>query len=438
MISGYQAIATLSSLIRHPRLKREQVVAFRNERIRRLVRHAYRHVPYYRNLFDEHGIRPEQIQTAQDLSIVPVTTRRDLQSLPPETLVAQGVDPESLIPSRSSGSSGRPMTIRRSWLEERLHNAFRWRALASYGLRATDVQVYVMLARPDRLQDNRILHRLAEAMGIGRYAVVNCFQSPEEILRALRTIRPHVVSGYATALLRIAQSMDTTALRSLRLRFIGTGGEVLTPHMREVIEQAFDAPVFDTYASIEFNVLAWQCRQTGELHTCDDGLVMEILDGNRVVEEGEQGEMMGTDLHSYAMPIIRYRLGDIVRKGSEICRCGQPFSTLRAVEGRKIDCFPLPDGRVVHPYQFNLTKVPWIREFQVTQERADRVVMRIVPEGMPALEEQAQVKKTAACVLGPEVTFEFKLVSELPFDESGKFRPYRSRVHSEYGDIPVQ
>lgn len=438
MISGYQALATLSALVRHPRLKREQVVAFQNDRIRRLVRHAYWHVPYYRNLFDKHGITCERIQTAQDLSLVPITTRRDLQSLPPEDLVARGVDPESLIPSRSSGSSGRPVTIRRSWFEERLHNTFRWRALLSYGLRATDLQVYVVLARPDRLQDNRMLHRLAEAVGIGRYAVVDCFQSPEEILRALQTIRPHVVSGYATALVRLAQSVDTTVLRSLRLRFIGTGGEVLTPHMRELVEQAFSAPVFDTYASIEFNVLAWQCRQTGELHTCDDGMVMEIMDGNRVVAEGEQGEVVGTDLHSYAMPLIRYRLGDVVRKGSESCRCGQPFSTLRAVQGRKIDCFSLPDGRVVHPYQFNMTKFAWIREFQVTQERADRVVMRVVPEGMPALEEQAQIKKIATGVLGSDVTFDFKLVSELPFDESGKFRPYRSLVHSEYDDVPMQ
>jgi phenylacetate-CoA ligase len=119
--------------------------------------------------------------------------------------------------------------------------------------------------------------------------------------------------------------------------------------MRELIEEAFGAPIYDTYASIEFNLLAWQCRQTGGLHTCDDGVVMEIMDGARAVREGEEGEVVGTDLHSYAMPMIRYRLGDIATKGRSPCPCGQPFSTIRSIRGRTIDCFTLPDGRVMHP-----------------------------------------------------------------------------------------
>jgi phenylacetate-CoA ligase len=435
MPSTVQALTTLYSLLRHPGVGREQIVAFQNERVQRLIHHAYKHVTYYRHLFDRHGIRPEQILTIEDLALIPITTRKDLQALPDTDIVMRQVNPASLIPSRSSGSSGRPLTVRRSWIEERLHNAFRWRALRSYGLRATDVHAYVILARPPRAEDNRILHSLAQTIGLGRYVVVSCFQSPGDIVRELRKIRPDVVSGYVSALAGIAHHVDPIELRSLQLRFVGTGGEVLTPQMRELIEEAFGAPIYDTYASIEFNLLAWQCRQTGGLHTCDDGVVMEIMDGARAVREGEEGEVVGTDLHSYAMPMIRYRLGDIATKGRSPCPCGQPFSTIRSIRGRTIDCFTLPDGRVMHPYELGMTSYPWIGEFKVTQERLDRIVMRIVPRSGQDAQEIALLKRSVATRVGPGVDVEVEMVTAIPVEPSGKFSPFRSLLRESESDV---
>jgi phenylacetate-CoA ligase len=436
MLSAVQTVTALGSLLRHPRASRDRIASFQNQRLRRLIHHAYESVPYYRRLFDRHSVRPGQIRTIEDLALVPVTSRKELQDLPVEEIVTRGVDPARLIPSRSSGSSGRPLTVRRSWLEERLHNAYRWRALRSYGLRSIDVHAYVMLARPYRAEDNRMLHRVAQAVGLGRYVVVSCFQSPGDIVTELRKIRPDVVSGYASALAELAQQVDPVELRSLRLRFVGTGGEVLTPRMRESIEQGFGAPVYDTYASIEFNILAWQCRQTGDLHTCDDGVVMEILDGTRPVMEGEEGEVVGTDLHAYAMPMIRYRLGDVVTRGSLACPCGQPFSTIRSVQGRTIDYFHLPDGRAMHPYELGMIHYPWIRAFQVTQERLDRIVMRLVPGSEQSAREIGMLKQSVAAKVGPGVEVEVEVAATIPVDPSGKFRPFRSLLCASEGGVP--
>jgi phenylacetate-CoA ligase len=290
----------------------------------------------------------------------------------------------------------------------------------------------VMLARSPRAEDNRVLHRLAEAIGLGRFVVVNCFQSPGDILKDLKKIRPHVISGYASAMAGLAQDIDPAELRAFHLHFVGTGGEVLTPPMRDSIEQAFGAPVYDTYASIEFNILGWQCRETGALHTCDDGVVMEILNGACAVEEGEEGEVVGTDLHAYAMPIIRYRLGDIVIKGRSACSCGQPFSTIRSLQGRTIDYFHLPDGRLMHPYELGMTNYPWIREFQITQERVDRIVMRIVSGGGQVGREIASLKHAMATKMGPGVEIVVEQVSAIPLESSGKFRPFRSLIPSSH------
>ena len=154
--------------------------------------------------------------------------------------------------------------------------------------------------------------------------------------------------------------------------------------------------------------------------------------------EDESGEVVGTDLHSFAMPIIRYRLGDVVTKGSESCRCGQPFSTIRTLRGRIGDYFVLPGQRMVHPYEVGIAAgverelVPWIREFQITQERVDLIVMRVVPFYQPSHHDLAGVQERTSTVLGHDVKFRVDLVSDIPLEPSGTFRVYRSLVQSPY------
>lgn len=431
-MSHLNPVSTLYSMLRHPHVGREQLVAFQNERLRRLVEHAYRNVAYYRELFDRHKLKPHDIRTVQDLAAVPITSRSDLQSLPVEEIVARHVKPECLITRASSGSSGRPFTVRRTWLEERLHGVFRLRALRSLGLRASDKHCIVMGLRSHRPQDHQIVQRILATFGIARQMVVNCLLSPEEIVQALHQFRPAVVSGYPGVLARIAQTVSSDELRLLRLRFVSTGGEVLTPLMRQQIQDGFSVPVYDTYGSSEFNLLAWQCTRTGDLHCSDDGMILEVIKGDRPVNEGESGEVVGTDLHSFAMPLIRYRLGDLVTKGNSTCRCGQPFSTIRSIQGRMIDYFVLPGNRVVHPYELGVIKVPWIREFQVTQEGLDSIVMRVVPFHRPSTQEMAALVQPVVELVGPDVQFRVDLVPEIPMDANGKFRVYRSRIRSAY------
>ncbi len=427
-------VSTLYSMLRHPHVGREQLVAFQNERVCRLVAHAYRHVPYYRGLFDRHGLKPQDIRTVDDLGAVPITSRSDLQALPVEEIIARNVDPGSLITRSSSGSSGRPFIVRRTWLEERLHGAFRWRALHALGLRASDKICYVMGTWNTQGQD-QLAKRILDTLGMARRKVIDALQPPEDIVQALQKFRPTVVGGYPGVLARIAQTVNREALRSLRLRFVNPGGEVLTPLMRQQIQDGFSAPVYETYGSIEFYLLAWECQTTGEYHSCDDGLIIEVLRDGVPAAEGERGELVGTDLHSFAMPLIRYQLGDVVTKGGQTCRCGQPFSTIRSIQGRMIDYFVLPGNRVVHPYEFGVRNVSWIREFQVTQERLDSIVMKVVPFHTPSTQEMAALVHPVIALLGSDVQFQVVLIPKIPREANGKFRVYRSHIRSAYDEF---
>jgi phenylacetate-coenzyme A ligase PaaK-like adenylate-forming protein len=439
MIDPLNRVAAVSGLLFHPSASRKDLVKYQNRQLRRLINHAYRHVPYYRQLFDRHGVSPGDVRTVDDLWKIPITSRSTLQALSVDQVVAKGMDPDSLIVRKTSGSSGRPMVVRRTWTEERLLGFLGFRALRSYGLHVRDRHCYVMSPRGLQAQDHQLFQGILHGLGVACHDhVVSCFQTPEEIFCELEDYRPDAISGFPVVLARMAQLIHHDKLRALKLRFVGTGGEVLTPLMRWQIEEGFHAPVCDTYGSHEFHLLAWQCRMTKDFHVCDDGMILEVVRDDQPVSDGESGEVVGTNLHAFAMPLIRYRLGDLVTKGYQSCRCGQPFSTIRALQGRMRDYFIVPDGRLVHPYEVAFVAgaeydlAPWIREFQITQEREDCIVMRVVPFYKPSAQELDGIQKRTAAVLGSGVRFQVQFVHGITLEPNGKFRVYRSLVQSPY------
>lgn len=438
MIPQLGQLSALRSMRRHPYVARDEILAFQNERLRRLIAHAYHKVPYYRRLFDLNGINPVDIRTVADLAAIPITSKKDLQGLPAQELVACGMDPGDLILHRTSGSSGEPFTIRRTWFEERLLSAFQIRSLHSFGLSMTDKRAHIGLVRPRQASDKQLPMRILQGAGFYRTTRIDCRQTQEEIVLALRRCRPDVFTGFAGVLARLAQCVGDDDRRAIRPNFVVSGGEVLTPLMRRQVTEAFQAPIFDTFGAHEFKLIGWQCRETGEFHTCDDSVILEVLRDGRPATEGERGEVVGTNLHSFAMPFIRYRLGDVVTKGSESCSCGQPFSTIKTIQGRMLDYFLLPHGRVIHPYEIVMTllsEAPWLQQYRLIQEREDRILLQIVPFTTPSSEKLTLLTDRVTKALGSDVNFEIALVPEIPLEPSGKFRVSRSLVNSGYDGI---
>jgi phenylacetate-CoA ligase len=396
--------------------------------------HAYERVPYYRRLLDRAGLSPRDIRTAADLALIPITSRRDLQGLSPSEIVARGISPERLIHHASSGSSGEPVVIRRTWLEERIGNAFRLRALRDMGVRAGDRRVTVAQAAPHDPRNWQLPQRILRAAGAYRRVRLSALRPPEAILHDLRRLQPDVIGGYPNTICQVAQLLTDDDRRLLSPRLIVTGGEALTPFMRHRIASAFGAPVFEIYGSYEFPLIAWQCGRARALHVAEDAVILEVLRDGRPVKAGEPGEVVCTQLHAFAMPFIRYRLGDIVTRAATPCACGAPFSTLGAIQGRMLDYFRLPGGRLVHPYELGDPLVDeagsWLRRFQLVQEAENLVVLTVVPSRSPSAQELAVVQRIAAAAFGPEVRFRVAFVDAIPAERSGKFRVYQSVLGS--------
>jgi len=439
MIGLADVLSVYRATGRHRRASRDEILTWRDAWLRRLIAHAYDRVPYYRALFDRHGVEPRAIRTAADLARIPVSAKRDLRAAPPGDLVARPLDPARLLVHMTSGSSGEPLTIRRTWAEERIGSAFRLRALHDFGARPWHKRVAIVSLRPRDPLDWSGPQRIVRALGLYRKAMLDCRVPVPELVRDLQALRPDVISTSPGIAAIIGRTLPNGGPNGRWPRLVVTGGEVLTPPLRRQIGESFGATVMEVYATYEFGIIAWQCPRVGTLHVADDGVIFEVLKDGRPAEPGEAGEVVVTRLHAFAMPFIRYRLGDLVTQGEPSCPCGAPFSTILTIQGRMVDYFVLPGGRLFHPYQV-LTGIlghaaRWLGQYQLTQERTDRVVIRVLPLTAPTAAEVSSLEQVARAALGPGVEFQVLLVEDMPLEVNGKFRVSRSFVASDYDDI---
>lgn len=432
MVLLFEHIRMLFTALRPCRLSKKAVVSFQNHRIRKLVDYAYYKVPYYRSLFDKHGITPAHIEGFEDLERIPISSREDFMREPLDRMISKDKKAGRLKKVRTSGSSGMPLTIAYSRMEDFLLSLMRMRTRHYYGKRIRDKSARVTYIRRSSEAKESILKRVVRSLGLFRIKIVDCSKQPDEIYNSLVKYRPAWLRGSPGSIAFLADWMLERSIKPWKVKAVNVGGEVLTEKMRERIRRAFNAPVFQRYSSHEFNIIARQCKETALLHVMETNVIVEVIkeDGSHALP-GEQGELVGTSLSRFSMPFIRYRLGDIVTWGGETCSCGGEYKTITKVQGRKIDTFVLPDGRSFHPYLIAETVVDtadWVRQYSLVQEKTDRIVLHVVPSYYPSPEEKERLRQEAGTLLGPEVDFQVVFVTEIERGPGGKFHVSRSLV----------
>jgi phenylacetate-CoA ligase len=300
--------------------------------------------------------------------------------------------------------------------------------MSSFGLRPKDRMARVGTHSHEQ---SPLAWRAAQRIGLFRQTQVPLLDTPSDIAAALGKADPDVVTGNSGVLTRAAREVAQLSGRAPRPRFVVTSSEMLTPGMRRRIAEAFACPVYDTYCSEEFGLIAWECRETGLYHVCDDNVVVEVLKDGRSAREGERGDIVVTALHYYAQPFVRYLLGDEVVPGPAPCPCGAPFSTLSEISGRSVDYLSLPGGRelyaaaAAHVIQ---AVAPWVEQYELVQERTDMVRVRLVAAPVPPPEGLIRLRDGLITLLGPGIDVELELVPEIVPEPGEKYRFLRSLV----------
>jgi phenylacetate-CoA ligase len=211
-------------------------------------------------------------------------------------------------------------------------------------------------------------------------------------------------------------------------KIVFTTGELLNPDDRELINQAFCVKLRDIYGVVEMGDVAWECPALNGYHLNIDSFYAEVFVGDRLAEPGEAGQLVMTNLHSHAMPFIRYEVGDIVTAPQyETCSCGCTFPRLGVLQGRADDWLYTPDKKRVSPLIFVIASIPGVQQYRMIQKDYAHLRVEILPG--PGFGDET-LRKSADHVIevmGPGMEVEVVEVSEIP-QQAGKMRRVISQI----------
>jgi phenylacetate-CoA ligase len=259
-------------------LSYDKLLEIQHQKLRRLINHAYFNVPYYRELFDSIGIKPEEIKDSRDLEKIPITRKSTFQNLPLEKKIAKGTNLNKCIRAKTSGSTGRPLEFILSWEDWMRNLSTMPRFLMGAGRRLTDKMLFIF--SPSSFLENPIRHRKQwyEYFGIMKKEYFSLFEDVHEQIEAIKRIKPDILVSYPSNLKMLAETIIKEQIQDLKPpKILYSSAEVLTKEVRELCNSAFKVNMLDLYSAWETGPVAGECYKHEGFHVNIDSVVLEVV-----------------------------------------------------------------------------------------------------------------------------------------------------------------
>ncbi|WP_435358351.1 phenylacetate--CoA ligase PaaK [Haloarchaeobius sp. DFWS5] len=331
---------------------REQLTEVQTERLRDTVEHVYENVPWYREQFEEAGITPEDVESVDDISKLPFTTKEDIRDNYPDDLFAVGHE-DLLRVHASSGTTGKPKIVGYTEGDLGVWREVMARSLAAAGV---DSDMMVQNAYGYGLFTGGLgFHDGIEELGAA--VIPTGGGNTARQISMLQDMESDVLCCTPSYCLYLAERAEEMGIdvRDLSLSRVVIGAEPFTDPMREEIEEALGVTAVDVYGLSEIigPGVSIECAEAQDgLHIWEDHFYPEAVDPvtGDPVEPGEEGELVLTSITKEAFPMIRYRTGDMTRLHYETCECGRTAVRMDNVTGRSDDLL-IVRGVNVYPSQ---------------------------------------------------------------------------------------
>jgi len=414
-------------------LTEEELAQVQAERLRAMVAFSAACVPYYRTLFEDLGITPDDIRSADDLACLPVLQKETVRASP-EAFRPEVLGERALVQT-TGGTTGTPL---RCWVTasalQYSYAAYevrfrRWAGVA-LGDRMASINGRTIVPS-DQVGPPFWRHNLAfNQLYLSAYHLTD--ENLPSYVRRLERYQPEVLVGYVSSVHLLADHINRHGLvGAVRPRAVLLSSETLFPWMRVEIERAFGCKAHDGYGLGELAAFATECSRGG-MHVSPEYGVVEAVE-----VDGEK-HLVATGLFNRAMPLLRYDTGDVVdlASPSRRCDCGRELPLVDALLGRADDYVCTPDGRSVGPAPLSLAfqGVPGIREAQIRQDDVTSIVVSLVVGPSYGVDEQARLERELRERLGAALAIEYAQVDVIPRTAWGKRRLVDSRV-GRRGDV---
>ncbi len=412
----------------------EELREIQNQRLAELLLHAWQNTEYYRRVLSECGAVRDGVVNLGRFEDIPLLTR-DILRIEGLRLRSRNL-PKGRKPyvNRTGGSTGEPVEFWQDSYYWAVNVANKLYHFGMLGKETGELEMKIFLSERDLFLDtNGLVTKLKNF--IYNRKVQPCMRLSEQDIRGIieniNRFKPKTIWGHLEPVYRIAEYGNCKDLSLHSPTAVLVGATTLYRQMEQEIERAFGCPAINYYGSREMGAIACQCKHKAGLHITSHSHKVETIaqNGRPVVEE--DGDIVVTSLTNYAMPFIRYKIGDRGRLTNKKCPCGRGFVLLESVSGRTVETFINPKGEYVSPMYlidavaYTLLNPGYVKKFQLVQDDYAHITVKMIlqpgisrNEMQPDLE---RISKKIQLAMGEKCIVSYRFVDDIPPTKSGKY-----------------
>jgi phenylacetate-CoA ligase len=407
-------------------------------------------VPYYRNIFDERGLKPDAIQNFDDLKQLPFLRKSDFENSF-EDMMAVNIPKSNVEYVTTGGTTGIPMAFYQEAVNNRIEWAFILNQWSRVDFKIGDKRAVLRcdIIKTSEREKHYEYDPLYHAMKFSSYHMTD--ENLHTFVEKIHKFRPdflHVIPSTVTVLANYMRENNVRPFESLKAVLVG--GENIFPWQYTLWEDAFQRRIFSWYGHSEMAVLAGECEVSKRYHLFPQYGFTEIIDhnGNRITKDGQEGEIVATGFLNHAMPFIRYRTGDRGVYSSAGCSCGRHYPMMEKVSGRIQEYIVRKDRKLISvtaalfslhgPYMMN------IKQIQLVQEKPGELIIQIVKNNLISEKEiERYILDEFTLRFGPSFKLKVKFVDHIEKTKRGKVKYLVQKIPIDFHfsrvcDIPTE
>lgn len=395
-------------------------------KLKRLVKHCYDNVPFYRKYMNNLRLTPEDIKSLEQIKLFPIITKEIIQQNYTSFIPDNIKEIKGVKTSQTGGTTGNPLFKR----NDANTRSSVWGTYKRYedwlGHLNTDKTLIMMGGSIKNIGlKGRIISKgvslLENSMSVDIYNTSD--ETIDKIIILLSKNKFSYIRSYPQFLFSVAQKLEQKSL-SFKLKSISLTAEPVMPKHRELFKKIFNSEVFDQYGCGEIGGIAYECDRHEGLHIAEERVIIEI---------NKLNELIITDLDNYSMPFIRYWNADQAEISEKYCSCGRKSKLIKKIIGRTCDNVVGVNGQILHPsffwlliYDSNVANNKNLRKFQIVQNSKTNLLIRLVADPLSDEEKEliiSDIKKRMG-----DMTIEFSYEPEIENTETGKYRAVINKI----------
>jgi phenylacetate-CoA ligase len=416
---------------------RERIEAWQLQRVKKIVRHAYEHVPGYHLLYRDAGIKPGDIYSLDDVRALPFTTKELLRDNL-EDFTARNIPAWKRHYVTTGGSTGIPFGFYQTATNRWIENAFMHSGWERTGWKLGDTSVVLrgaFVGSEERFWEYDPARR---ELHLSSYYLTD--RTYPKYVSKIEEFNPKHLQAYPSAVTILADLLlEHDDVARITFEVILLGSENIYKWQKEKLQQAFpNTRLFGWYGHSEQALLGHWCEKVEKCHVWPFYGLTEILDNkNREVKIGEAGEIIGSSFWNYATPFIRYRTMDESCKGARFCKiCGRRFLVFEDIEGRVQDTLVTQTGRQIPVPSTSIHTAVFVNvlQFQFYQDTPGDVTFRVLRKDSYAEKDTFKIRRELGEKLGSDMQLEIEFVDEIQRTRRGKHCFLVQELDVRYGD----